>query len=100
MKYLTTVMVALLLCGLCYSQDIPREGLVGYWKLDEGQGEIVADSSGLGANGEIIDGVDWVDGYMGKALEFNGEDGYVDFGPGDGQFDCDDAVTLSVWVNQ
>lgn len=100
MKSIAILIVLILPLGLVYGQDIPREGLVGYWKLDEGQGAIVLDSSGLGANGEVIGGANWVDGYMGKALEFDGVDGYVDFGPGDGQFDIEDALTLSIWVNQ
>jgi hypothetical protein len=46
-------------------------GLVGYWKLDEGSGNITSDSSGNGNNGTIINPT-WVDGKYGKALSFNG----------------------------
>ncbi|MBN1466843.1 T9SS type A sorting domain-containing protein [candidate division KSB1 bacterium] len=100
MKSCTLLIIALLMYALAYGQEIPREGLVGYWKIDEGEGAILVDSSGLGANGEIFGRSDWVDGYMGKALEFDGVDGYVDFGPGDGQFDIEEELTLSIWVNQ
>lgn len=30
-----------------------RPGLVGYWKMDAGSGQLVADSSGLGNNGQL-----------------------------------------------
>lgn len=100
MKNMTILLVILFAIGTTFFQDFPREGLVGYWKLDEGEGLTTADSSGLGANGTLEGTVDWVDGYMGKALEFDGADGYIDCGVGNGQFDIDDALTLSIWVNQ
>ncbi|MFO0972020.1 MAG: LamG-like jellyroll fold domain-containing protein [Phycisphaerae bacterium] len=31
----------------------PRPGLVGYWKMDAGTGQLVADASGLGNNGQL-----------------------------------------------
>jgi hypothetical protein len=100
MKSITIFIIVLLTCGVVISQDIPREGLVGYWKLDEGEGFITADSSGHGANGELCETADWAPGYMGNAVELDGAYGYVDCGVGDGQFDLEDAVTLSVWANQ
>jgi beta-galactosidase len=100
MKSITILLVLVLALGLAYSQDIPMEGLVGYWKLDEGSGAIAGDSSGFGGHGELFGAVDWVEGYMGNALEFDGIDAYVDCGIGDGQFELDYGVTLSVWVNQ
>jgi hypothetical protein len=100
MKLATTILVVLFSLGVLLAQDIPMEGLVGYWKLDEGTGGIAGDSSGYGAHGEIWGATDWVEGYMGTGLEFDGIDGYVDMGIGDGQFDLDYGLTLSVWVNQ
>ena len=100
MKNFTILIVVLLTCIVAFGQDIPREGLVGYWKLDEGDGFVTADSSGYGADGELFGNAFWIEGYMGNALEFDGIDGYVDMGIGDGQFDLEFEVTLSVWVNQ
>lgn len=48
------------------------DGLVGYWKLDEGTGNVTADSSGNGNNGTLINDPTWVDGKYGKALNFSG----------------------------
>ncbi len=53
------------------------DGLVGYWKFDNGCG-IVADSSGNGAHGTIYGGATWVDGKYGSALSFDGVDDYVE----------------------
>ena len=50
--------------------------MIGYWKLDEGTGTVINDSSDYGHDGTIDPWntalVDWTtDGYKGNALEFN-----------------------------
>jgi len=70
-------------------------GLIGYWPMDENQGQTVADKSGngndgtLGADsGESTDDPAWVDyapswteeGRFGKALKFDGMDDEADLG--------------------
>jgi hypothetical protein len=62
--------------------DIPISdpNLVGWWKLDEGQGTTVIDWSGHDNHGTLINGPQWVTGYDGSALELDGSDDYVDFG--------------------
>ena len=45
--------------------------IVGLWHFDEGSGKVAKDSSGNGNDGEILGGK-WVDGQIGKALEFDG----------------------------
>ena len=47
--------------------------IAGWWKLD---GD-VTDSAGSGYDGEIINGGQWVDGRIGGALQFDGEDDFV-----------------------
>lgn len=100
MKIATFLLVLLFAVGIGFAQEIPREGLVGYWKMDEGDGTVTADSSEFSADGVIEGASFWVDGYMGQALELDGIDGYVNCGVGEGQFEIEDALTLSVWVNQ
>jgi len=51
--------------------------LVGWWKLDEGQGTLAIDWSGQNNHGTILGGTEWIDGYDGGALKLNGQDGYV-----------------------
>ena len=67
--------------------------MIGWWKFDEGSGNIAADSSG-NSNDGVITGAVWVDGRIDKALEFDGVDDYVDTG------DTSDlsSWTVAVWV--
>ncbi len=46
-------------------------GLVGYWKLDEGNGTIAGDSSGLGNNGSLVNSPTWTTGKRGGAMLFS-----------------------------
>ena len=50
--------------------------IVGLWHFDEGDGNIVADSSGNGHDGEI-DGAIWSGGKLGDGLEFDGDDSVI-----------------------
>ncbi len=49
----------------------------GYWKFDEGQGNIAYDSSGHNYNG-TINGATWTSGNSSYALDFDGVNDYVD----------------------
>ncbi len=53
--------------------------LVGWWKLDDGSGNIAVDSSGNGLDGTLEGDPQWVEGYIDGALEFDGDD-FVDTG--------------------
>ena len=53
-----------------------EQGLVGYWKFEEGSGTTVNDSSGNGNNGTIYEAT-WVSGKYGSALIFDGINDYV-----------------------
>jgi hypothetical protein len=59
---------------------ISDPNLIAWWKLDEGQGTVVLDWSGHGHQGTLLNGPQWVAGYDGGALDFDGSDDYVDFG--------------------
>jgi hypothetical protein len=75
--------------------EIDQGTIVGAWLFDEGQGNAAKDSSGNGRDGEIQGAAKWVNGQFGKALEFNGQDAWVEV-PEIGTFD---EVTITVWVN-
>jgi hypothetical protein len=53
----------------------PPEPAVGWWKLDEGEGDVATDHAGYDNNG-VIETIDvdvwWVAGRYGNALEFDG----------------------------
>jgi hypothetical protein len=74
-----------------------NDGLVGYWKFDEGSGNIAHDYSGNGNDGTIY-GASWTEGISGYALDFDGVDDYVDVSD-DECFDITLAVTLVAWAN-
>jgi N-acetylneuraminic acid mutarotase len=54
--------------------DALLNGLVGWWKFDEGSGTVAYDSSGNGNDGSLINGPTWTTGKIGGALSFDGVD--------------------------
>jgi len=71
--------------------------LIGWFRLDETSGTIVADSSGQGNNGTIGGTPEWVAGKLGGAMQFSGDDsitlpaGTMGLGPNVG--------SVAFWVN-
>jgi hypothetical protein len=70
-----------LVCGLSLLSETGAGDLrpVGWWKLDEGTGTIVTDSSGNGITGHFTGNPAWTGGIYGGALRFDGASS-VDFG--------------------
>ena len=66
-------MAAMMLAGPTHA--VLTDGLVSYWKLDDGSGSVATDSAG--SNNGTITGATWTTGKIGGALNFNGDD-YVD----------------------
>ena len=56
-------------------------GLWAHWSMDDGAGNIVADSSGNGRDGMLTD-IEWSPGLFGSALRFSGDHGFVDIDAG------------------
>lgn len=74
-----------------------KNGLVAHWSFDEEQGEVVKDSSGNGYNGKIVK-AKRVKGIKGNAIEFNGNDSYVECFTGDSNLSIVDGITIEAWV--
>ncbi len=78
--------------------DIPitDPNLVGWWKLDEGYGTTAIDWSGHGNHGTLQGDPQWVAGYDGDALEFDGSNSYVaaPYIPLNSR-----SFTITMWVN-
>jgi hypothetical protein len=73
-------------------------GLVGWWRLDDGAGTSVADSSDGGHNGSFAAGnLAWVQGKFGGALKFDGT-AQVEV-PDHADFHLTDAVSIALWAN-
>ena len=70
-------LVAVMFTNVSYA-EIDPEHIAGIWFLDEDKGDEVEDRSENGNNGAIRGNVEWVEGKFGKALEFDGVDGFVE----------------------
>lgn len=69
---------------------------VGWWKLDGGSGKTALDNSSYGNNG-TIHGANWTSLGSSAALEFDGEDDYVEVADSP-SLNVDQEVTISAWV--
>jgi hypothetical protein len=85
--------------SICIFSMLTPGELVGYWKFDEGFGDIAYDSSGYGNNGTLLNGATWADGLplLGKTLEFDGIDDYVQV-PDAPSLDIPGPFTLICWI--
>jgi len=82
-------------CPLTYNPNQEdsdaAEGMVSYWKFDEGSGDIAHDF--VNGNDGTIYGAMWDSGIVSNALSFDGNDDYVDFG----QINISLPVTVELW---
>ncbi len=98
--------------------DYNKGAPIGWWKLDECQGNIVNDSSGVGNTGVIVIGssgtqnslgtcqigtsASWTNGASGKinsSLNFDGVDDYINIGSPENLLNIKNAITFSAWIN-
>jgi len=92
-----SVVLLFLSASIAFSAD---EGLVGYWKFDEGVGDTAVDSSGNKNDAKIVRGPEWVDGKFGKALKFDaGQRQKVEIPDSKTFAEITNAVTMEAWVN-
>jgi prepilin-type N-terminal cleavage/methylation domain-containing protein len=79
---------------------LPSANLAAYWRLDEGSGTIVSDSSGNNNNGTLVNMEtpdDWVSGFIGNALLFDGNKEYITV-PNSSSLDIGGELTISLWL--
>lgn len=74
-------------------------GLLAWWKLDETEGDTVANAAGNEMNGTLVGDPQWQpdDGKVGGALLFDGEGDYVNCGK-DPAFNITDEMTIAAWI--
>ena len=90
------VTAVLVVSGTLWADD-PVDGVVSYWKLDEGAGTVACDL--VGGNEGTVLGAEWTSGQIGGALRFNGHGDYVDCGADPNlQFETSD-LTWALWIN-
>ena len=89
--WLTTFVLLLSLGGTAFAE------LMVHWRLDEGSGTTVYDSSGNDCDGTFNGEPQWVAGYLSAgALQFDGVDDFVVYSMPETQ-DLD-AFTIALWV--
>ena len=71
--------------------------LVGWWRFDEGSGTTAMDFSGKGNDGTLQDNTAWVTGHLGKALQFDGVNDFVDV-PHAESLMAENEVTVMAWI--
>jgi hypothetical protein len=74
--------------------DPGTNGLVAAYSFEDN----VQDTSGRGLNGTVWGNPFFVDGFVGKALSFDGVNDYVEVG-NNAAFDITEQITISAWVN-
>jgi len=75
---------------------IGESGQVGNWLFYNGAGGVLHDFGGKENHGDFVNDPEWVDGSWGWALDFDGEDDYVEV-PDDPSLNVTE-ITVSVWV--
>ncbi|HVR85055.1 MAG TPA: LamG-like jellyroll fold domain-containing protein [Planctomycetota bacterium] len=99
-KTLLLIGVALLTCDRLgaagATQDGPR--LVAHWKFDEGNGISTADASGSANHGTLMGGTQWVQGFEGQGLGFDGAKSYVVCGAA-GMPAANAPQSIALWFN-
>ena len=75
--------------------DVLLNGLVGWWKFDEGSGTVAYDSSGNGNDGNLTNGPTWTAGKIGGALSFDGVNDYLKLS----KYSLHTNFSVSFWAN-
>lgn len=73
------------------------DGLVAEWLFEEGQGDVVRDTSDNNNNGVLHNDPQWVEDGIGTAMRFDGIDDYIDCGT-TATIDLTETVSLEAWV--
>lgn len=89
------IFVSLILTSISYA-GIDPQSIVGIWLFEEGKGDVVSDSSSNGNDGEIV-GAEWVEGKIGKGLEFDGTN-HVEIPASESTDDYMEGFTYLLWV--
>jgi len=78
------------------SSTMPDDGLVAYWRLDDGAGATAMDSAGIN-NGTVHGNPVWTAGRIGGALSLDGAGDYVSLSPVGAL--AGNNATVSMWIN-
>jgi hypothetical protein len=93
------IMAAVLIGTCCATKsrtvgEACPDGLIAYWKFDEGKGDTAYDSVGDN-DGVIHNGAGWVPGKVGRALSFDGDDDRLRL---PSRVISGDTLTINLWL--
>jgi len=91
------LVLALISANTTRAFDLSDPDLVAYWPFDEGAGTVATDLSNNSYDGTLVGGTSWTDGIYGSALQFNGNDAYVE--TGQNFLNGLDGFTLAGWIS-
>ncbi len=91
------LILSILLLAAVLSSTASAE-IVGWWKFDETEGTVAADSSGNGNDGDVLNGGTRISGPIDGALQLDGTDDYVELPIGSVIATLEEC-TFAVWVN-
>ena len=74
-----------------------EKGLVALWNMDEGSGDIAFDDTENSNDGDIK-GAEWINGINNIALNFDGDNDWIDLGDVLDNTFTDDIFTITAWV--
>ena len=95
LMYVVLTMIGLMFAGQSLA-EIDKETCVGAWLFESDAGNKMKDSSGNGNDGDISGGPGLVDGYFGKAMDFDGADDVIII-PDSDSLELE-FVTMAAWV--
>jgi hypothetical protein len=72
------------------------QGLVAWWKLDDGSGNTAADSTGNGNAGALTGGASWSSGFIGGACQFDGNNGAIKVSES-ANLEPTSGITVAMW---
>ncbi len=95
---MSVIVVMLLQAGMVLAQP-PDDNTLAYWKIDEGSGTFVEDSSQYGNHG-TTENATWTTDAMtgGAALEFNGQDARVAVPDSQSLHPATGNITIGAWI--
>ncbi len=92
------MVLAMLLFPVIQPTDASAQRVVGHWRLDEAQGETIADVSGGENHGEAAN-VQWMDGPVGGGVRFSQGDARINFPRSEVYgLTSGDSFTVEMWI--
>src|SRR5690606_7472171 len=86
-----------LILSICSNSVLFSQSLIGFWGFNEGDNNIVSNSSGY-SNAGMIYGAEWCDGKLDKALLFNDSLDHVEIPTTESISSITNQMTISAWV--